>query len=440
MSNFNFELLVQLLLGLGPFLLLAAALFIRAVAITMEDSVYRATYRRYLKLGSFALLGIAIISTIFATFTVGPIGIIGFVVSGVLIVSIIQSEIQVAGVKNRTQQAELLWTLALAVRSGRPLNTEISNYASGATGKRRDRLNLFARRLGEGRPLTEIIVPYHLLPDSTLMQIHSGIFSDSLEKSLMQAAMRLTNELAEERETEFTGTGLIYPPALLFLSSIIVGFVMYYIIPKFKKIFDDFGTELPDWTVRLIQASDFIVNYWYAIGVPFLLAMPIVACTLVAQAEFYGWHNYWRMTFGYWFVRCHTPNLLRALSQSISNKISIAEALLHLSHHTHIYKLRMRLTQIFNSLESGKDNWTPFKKAGFLTAREIAILQAAERANNLPWALDMLATTIEQRQLFRIRSVLEIVQPICLIPLGLVVAFICISLFLPLVKLLYDLS
>src|SRR5690606_16554458 len=45
---------------------------------------------------------------------------------------------------------------------------------------------------------------------------------------------------------------MIYPCAVITVATCIVGFIMYYIIPKFKKIFEDFGVELPGMTVALI--------------------------------------------------------------------------------------------------------------------------------------------------------------------------------------------
>ncbi len=38
---------------------------------------------------------------------------------------------------------------------------------------------------------------------------------------------------------------MIYPVAVITVATGIVGFIMYWIIPKFKKIFQDFGIELP---------------------------------------------------------------------------------------------------------------------------------------------------------------------------------------------------
>ena len=45
---------------------------------------------------------------------------------------------------------------------------------------------------------------------------------------------------------------MIYPVAVITVATGIVGFIMYWIIPKFKKIFADFGIELPAITIWLI--------------------------------------------------------------------------------------------------------------------------------------------------------------------------------------------
>ena len=58
---------------------------------------------------------------------------------------------------------------------------------------------------------------------------------------------------------------MIYPVAVILVATAIVGFIMVYIIPKFKKIFEDFGIELPSITIALIDTSDWILNYWYVI-------------------------------------------------------------------------------------------------------------------------------------------------------------------------------
>ena len=60
---------------------------------------------------------------------------------------------------------------------------------------------------------------------------------------------------------------MFYPIAVITVATGIVGFIMYWIIPKFKKIFADFGIELPSITIWLIYISDLVVDYWYLIPV-----------------------------------------------------------------------------------------------------------------------------------------------------------------------------
>src|SRR5262249_30823821 len=45
----------------------------------------------------------------------------------------------------------------------------------------------------------------------------------------------------------------------------IVGFILYFIIPKFEAIFKDFGVDLPKMTIWLIQGSHFIIRYLYVV-------------------------------------------------------------------------------------------------------------------------------------------------------------------------------
>ena len=72
---------------------------------------------------------------------------------------------------------------------------------------------------------------------------------------------------------------MIYPVAVITVATGIVGFIMYWIIPKFKKIFQDFGIELPGITIALIAVSDWVVDYFYlipAIPVCFWLMAKII--------------------------------------------------------------------------------------------------------------------------------------------------------------------
>ena len=78
-------------------------------------------------------------------------------------------------------------------------------------------------------------------------------------------------ERAQSLKKQVQGA-MIYPVAVIFVAVSIVGFIMYAIIPKFKKIFEEFGVPLPKATLLLISVSNFVVDYFYLFpAVPFAL-------------------------------------------------------------------------------------------------------------------------------------------------------------------------
>ena len=58
-------------------------------------------------------------------------------------------------------------------------------------------------------------------------------------------------------------SAMVYPVVVIFVAVLIVGFIMYWIVPQFEAIFIDFGVELPQMTQVLIVASHYVVQYWY---------------------------------------------------------------------------------------------------------------------------------------------------------------------------------
>src|SRR6516165_4622281 len=60
-------------------------------------------------------------------------------------------------------------------------------------------------------------------------------------------------------------SAMVYPAVVITVACVIVGFILYYIIPKFKSIFDDFDIPLPKMTIYLIAASEFLIKYFYVV-------------------------------------------------------------------------------------------------------------------------------------------------------------------------------
>ena len=60
-------------------------------------------------------------------------------------------------------------------------------------------------------------------------------------------------------------SAMVYPIVVISVACVIVGFILYFIIPKFEAIFKDFGVPLPGMTIFLIKASHFLIKYFYVV-------------------------------------------------------------------------------------------------------------------------------------------------------------------------------
>ncbi|MBM4075718.1 MAG: type II secretion system F family protein, partial [Planctomycetes bacterium] len=91
-------------------------------------------------------------------------------------------------------------------------------------------------------------------------------------------------------------------------------------------------------------------------------------------------------------------------------------------------------------LDHGDSCWQLLQFHGYLTFDEVILMQSAERTSNLPWALNTLADNLDRRNRFRMKALFEVLRPTVSLMIGLMIAFVSFALFLPLIKLLNDLS
>jgi type IV pilus assembly protein PilC len=219
----------------------------------------------------------------------------------------------------------------------------------------------------------------------------------------------------------------------------IVTFVMVYIIPKFKFIFMGFGTELPGVTVLMISIADLLADFWYLL-LPMFLAGSAVFFWSCRQAFEWGWSETWLAWWLGFGRQSEIPRLLRRLRSAVSAKQPWPVALRPMVLKHSQDNIRGRLERVLGRVTAGMGVWPAMRDAGLLNARDVGLLEMAERANNLEWALNALAEAKERSLAHRWQVLVTMSVPVFTIAVGLMVLLICVAFFMPLVKLLNDLS
>jgi len=326
-----------------------------------------------------------------------------------------------------------LWALALASEQEMSLSQVLEGLAGDDAGAYASRLRRLAHLLETGAPLPEALklVP-GTIPREAEPLVRAGWDSSQLAPALQEAAASIASRRPQRG---FIGSRLTYFGFVFVLMQVIVWFLTYFIQPKFLAIFHDFDTPLPRITQLAVEGSQLasanqvgpFLMLAILVEALFLLALPI----LLAQ----GWHEgiplVDRLLTGK-----HSSTILRALAWEINAGRPLFLGIASLARHYPSRWVRGQLELVLQDLEQGTLCWDALQDRRLLRAVDHALLNAADRVGNLPWAMRQLAEASERRFDHRLRISLQTISTLLVIVLGVFTLFVALAYFSPVITLI----
>lgn len=269
--------------------------------------------------------------------------------------------------------------------------------------------------------------------------VKAGEAGGALEVILQRLAE--FKEKAQSLKRKITGA-MIYPAAVISVAVGIVSFIMMFIIPKFKKIFEDFGTDLPAMTEMLIGFSDWMLSYWYMLFVgpiAFYLFVKIVRKNKTG-AFVVDWLSLRIPLVGKILHLGIIARVTRTLGTLIASGVPILEGLLIARDTSGNHVFERAFDNIYTAIREGETIAVPLKEAKIVDDMVVNMVDVGEETGALDDMLYRVADVYDEEVEVKVESLVSLLEPIMVVVLGLIVGFIVIALFLPLIKLLNDLS
>src|SRR3954452_21257038 len=92
--------------------------------------------------------------------------------------------------------------------------------------------------------------------------IESGESSGTLDVVLDRLAIQIEKETQIKRRVK---SAMVYPLVVLTFASLVLTFMLMFIVPVFQHVFDDLGAELPTPTKIVVALSQGLRNWWFVI-------------------------------------------------------------------------------------------------------------------------------------------------------------------------------
>lgn len=239
-------------------------------------------------------------------------------------------------------------------------------------------------------------------------------------------------------------SAMVYPVVVLFMAVAILAFLMIFIIPKFKEIFDDLleGQELPGLTKFVMACSDAVRTNFPAVAasvVAIVIALKMFGKTalgrkLIDQTVLYI------PIFGSLLRKVAISRFARTLGTLISSGVPILQSLTIVRETAGNQVVADAISNVHESIKEGDSMVGPLEQSKVFPPMVVSMIDVGEETGALPEMLLKVADVYDDEVDNAVEGMTSLLEPIMIIFLALIVGSIVIAMFMPLVKIIESLS
>jgi type IV pilus assembly protein PilC len=237
---------------------------------------------------------------------------------------------------------------------------------------------------------------------------------------------------------------MIYPIVVITIAVLIVSMIMIFVIPRFEEIFKDFGTKLPTVTVVLLEISRWFAHQY---GWAYVLAFPFVFMALVRLAKLSEGGKYAVDAIklkipilGGILGKTAIARFTRTLGTLISAGVPILDAL-NITRETCGNEVYSRaLSKVHDAIREGESMADPLRATKVCDAIVVNMVDVGEETGDLDKMLMKIADNYDNDVDVLVGSLISILEPVMVVILGVIVGFIVVALFAPMITLIQSVS
>ena len=266
--------------------------------------------------------------------------------------------------------------------------------------------------------------------------VEAGESSGTLDAVLDRVAMQIEKETQLKRRVK---GAMVYPAVVLSFATLVLIFMLLFIVPVFEKVFADLGGELPTPTKLVMAASDLLRGYWFIIF-PALIAV-VFGLRKLKQSE--GGRQNWDkfklripMKIGDVVQKVALARFSRTLSTLVAAGVDIIQALEITGSTAGNWVIEQSLINVRTRVHEGARISAPLAEDPVFPPMVGAMVKIGEETGELDKMLSKIADFYEDEVDASIQSLTSIIEPILMIGVGIMVGTIVIAMYLPMFKLL----
>lgn len=340
--------------------------------------------------------------------------------------------------KIRIKQKEIIMMtrrLHIMLSSGVPLLSSMESIKNTSSEKLAQVLDSIISDVQRGIPLSEALAKFPRQFDTTYIALISiGETSGNLEKSLEDVLRVKEQEQKVKRKMKVAS---VYPAIISIVLVVFMIAANLWFIPQFKNQFEQQGLQLPAFTRIVFKISDYFA--YIAIGMGILIAIFIVLKRNIPEVNYMYRRYYDKLKLKFPVIKklnnaSYMYSFAINISLMLKNGIRLSDTLTLTGKTIDNIYIRNEIEEIGGLMVQGLTFSEAISQQEDFDPTLTSIAMTGEKSGRMAFALQQVADYYEQELTRQIDSILEMVQPITLLLIGLIIGPIIIAVYLPILN------
>jgi general secretion pathway protein F len=228
----------------------------------------------------------------------------------------------------------------------------------------------------------------------------------------------------------------IYPLLLMGVGTLVIGFLLGYVVPRFASVYADAGRDLP-WMSRMLLSWGEMVQAhggWIVLGFAGLITLAGISLTQPAVRAMLT-RLAWRVpAIGEHLRTFELARFYRSLGMLLTGGIPIVSALGMVSGLLSAH-LRGGAATAVETLRHGQTISTAFARGGLTTPVAARLLRVGEKSGRMGEMMDRIAIFHDEEMARWVDWFTRLFEPLLMVFIGLTIGLIVVLLYMPIFEL-----
>lgn len=327
--------------------------------------------------------------------------------------------------------------MATMMSAGVPLVQSLDIIANGSENPAMTELVRDIRsNIEGGSTLSEALGKHpNYFDDLFVNLVDAGEKSGALETLLGEVA---TYKEKTEAIKAKVRKALFYPSAVIVVAVIVMGILLYFVVPQFQSLFQGFGADLPAFTLMVIGLSEFVQTRWWAILGGIGVGAYVIGRIYKRSRGFRRLVDRVMLRLpivGDILYKAAVARFARTLSTMFAAGVPLVEAMGSVAKAAGNIVFEEAIFQMQEQVSTGQQLQLSMSNTGLFPAMAVQMVSIGEESGALDTMCARVADFYEAEVDDQVDSLSSLLEPLIMAVIGVLVGGLVVAMYLPIFKL-----